>query len=167
MPKSSLQAKLRNIRIVLLDVDGVMTDGRIIYGDDGSEYKSFDAHDGYGIQRAIQLGLKVGMITGRKSPVVERRAKELGVVDLYQNFMDKVSAYEQIKRKYNLRDEECVYVGDDAFDIPLLEKVGISAAPRDAVEEVQRKVDFITKAEGGRGAAREVVDMVLRAQKKL
>lgn len=153
--------------MVLLDVDGVLTDGRIIYGDDGTEYKAFDAHDGYGILRAIQLGLKIALITGRLSPVVERRAQEMGVTDLHQNFMDKISAYEEIKRKYNLRDDECAYIGDDAFDLPLLQKVGLSAAPKDAVEEVRMRVDYVTKAEGGRGAAREVIDMVLKAQKKV
>ncbi len=167
MRKSSLRARLKNVRMVLLDVDGVLTDGRIVYGDDGSEYKAFDAHDGYGIERALNYGLRIGMISGRISPLVERRAKELRIVDVYQNFMDKVSAFEELKRKYNLRDEEFAYVGDDAFDLPLLKKVGVSAAPANAADEVTGNVDFVTKAKGGRGAAREVIDMVLKAQKKL
>ena len=153
--------------MVLLDVDGVLTDGRIIYGDDGTEYKAFDAHDGYGIERALNSGLKIGLISGRISPLVERRAKELHIADVYQNFMDKVSAFEELKRKYNLSDEEFAYIGDDAFDLPLLGKVGLSAAPKNAADEVRRRVDYITKAKGGRGAAREVIDMVLKAQKKL
>lgn len=167
VPLAHLQTKLKKIRMVLLDVDGVLTDGRIIYGDDGTEYKAFDAHDGYGIERARKAGLKIGIITGRLSPVVQRRAEELGVFDLYQNFMDKVTALEEIKRKHQLRDEECAYIGDDAFDLPLLQKVGFSAAPKDALEEVTRKVDYVTKVRGGRGAVREVIDMVLRAQEKL
>lgn len=160
-------SKLKKIRMVLLDVDGVLTDGRIMYGDDGTEFKAFDAHDGYGIERAINCGLKIGIISGRISPLVERRAKELRIVDVYQNFMDKVSAFEELKRKYNLSSEEFAYIGDDAFDLPLLKKVGVSVAPKDAVDEVQRSVDHVTKARGGRGAAREVIDMVLKAQKKI
>lgn len=114
-------SKLKNIRMVLLDVDGVLTDGRIIYGDDGTEYKAFDAHDGYGIERALSRGLKIAIISGRMSPLVERRAKELGIIDLYQNFMDKVTAFEELKRKYNLSDVHFAYIGDDMFDLPLLE----------------------------------------------
>lgn len=166
MRKPSL-ALLKNIRMVLLDVDGVLTDGRIIYGDDGTEYKAFDAHDGYGIERAMKHGLLIGLISGRKSVIVDRRAKELNITDVYQNFMDKVSAFEEIKRKYNLRDIECSYVGDDAFDLPLLEKVGFSAAPKDALDDVKKKVDYVTLHEGGRGAVREVLDVILKAQKKL
>ena len=167
MRESSLQIKLKKIRMVLLDVDGVLTDGRIIYGDDGTEHKAFDAHDGYGIERSFRHGLKIGIISGRMSPLVGRRAKELHIVDVYQDSMDKVWAFEELKHKYGLRDEEFLYIGDDVFDLPLLEKVGVSAAPHDAVDDVRRKVDFVTKAGGGRGAAREVIDMVLKAQKKL
>lgn len=167
MSKSSRLSKLKSIRMVLLDVDGVMTDGRITYGDDGSEYKSFHAHDGYGIERAMKLGLRIGLISGRKSAIVERRARELGIVDVYQNFMDKISALEDLKRKYNLVDNHFAFVGDDAFDLPLLEKVGFSAAPKDAVDVVKKKVDYVAKHDGGRGAVREVLDLILAEQKKM
>jgi 3-deoxy-D-manno-octulosonate 8-phosphate phosphatase (KDO 8-P phosphatase) len=152
--------------MVLLDVDGVMTDGRIMYGDDGTEYKSFHAHDGYGIERALRLGLRIGFVSGRKSTIVERRARELGIVDLYQNFMDKISALEDLKRKYNFADEHFAFMGDDAFDLPLLEKVGFSAAPQDAVDDVKKNVDYVAQHKGGRGAVRELLDMILSAQKK-
>lgn len=167
MPKSSRSTKLKSIRMVLLDVDGVMTDGRITYGDDGAEYKSFHAHDGYGIERAMKLGLRIGLISGRKSPIVERRARELGIVDVYQNFMDKISALEDLKRKYNLLDTHCAFVGDDVFDVPLLEKVGFSAAPKDAVDVVKKRVDYVARHDGGRGVVREVLDVILRAQRKI
>jgi 3-deoxy-D-manno-octulosonate 8-phosphate phosphatase (KDO 8-P phosphatase) len=152
--------------MVLLDVDGVMTDGRITYGDNGTEYKSFHAHDGYGIERAMKLGLRIGLISGRTSAIVERRARELGIVDVYQNVMDKMTALEDLKRKYNFIDEHFACMGDDAFDLPLLEKVGFSAAPNDAVDVVKNKVDYVAKHKGGRGAVRELLDMILSAQKK-
>lgn len=167
MKKSNLSSKLRNIRLLLLDVDGVLTDGRIVYSDDGIENKMFHAHDGFGILRARELGLQIGIITGRVSPAVDRRAEELGIEDVYQNFMDKVSAFEEIKQKYGLANDQIAYIGDDAFDLPLLQLVGVSAAPKDAVPEVRRKVDYVTRLEGGRGAAREFIDVILKAQNKL
>jgi 3-deoxy-D-manno-octulosonate 8-phosphate phosphatase (KDO 8-P phosphatase) len=167
MPKANLTRKLKKLRLLLFDVDGVMTDGRLIYGDDGTEYKTFDAQDGYGIARALERGLKVGIITGRVSSVVDRRARELGVTDVYQNSFNKVSPFEEMKRKYGLKDEEVAYMGDDAFDLPLLEKVGVGIAPGNAVEEVKRRVDIVTKARGGRGAIREAIDLILRSQGRL
>jgi len=167
MAKRSLLPRLRRIRMILLDVDGVLTDGRIVYGNDGTEYKAFDAHDGYGIERAMKHGLLVGLISGRKSPVVERRAKELGIVDVFQNFMNKVAAMEELKRKYDLSDDRFAYIGDDVFDMPLLERVGFSAAPHDALPEVVRSVHYRANAEGGRGAVREMIDMILKAQGKV
>ena len=167
MPAPSLLSKLKRIRMILLDVDGVLTDGRILYGNDGTEYKAFDAHDGFGMERAMKFGLLIGLISGRKSPMVDRRAKELGIVDVYQNAMDKVAALEDLKRKYDLSDDRFAYIGDDVFDLPLLNKVGFSAAPNDAVKEVANAVQFRTRAEGGRGAVREMIDMVLKAQRKI
>lgn len=161
-----LTTKLKKIKTVLLDVDGVLTDGAIIYGADGIELKIFDSQDGFGIVNAIKQGIRVGIITARKSEVVERRAADLGIVDLYQGSIDKLTPYEKVKKTYSLGDAEIAYIGDDLLDLPLLQKVGFSAAPANAVRDVKMKVDYVAKASGGHGAVREVVDVILKAQKK-
>lgn len=158
--------KLRKIRAILLDVDGVLTDGAIIYGVDGIELKVFDSQDGYGIVNAMNHGLRVGIITARKSEVVERRAADLGIVDLYQGSLDKLTPYGKVKEKYALEDSEIAYIGDDLLDLPLLQRVGFSAAPVNAVRDVKMKVDYVAKERGGHGAVREVIDVILKAQKK-
>ncbi len=162
----NLVSKLKKIRAILLDVDGVLTDGAIIYGGDGIELKIFDSQDGFGIVNAIKQGIRVGIITARKSEVVERRAADLGIVDLYQGSIDKLTPYEKVKKQYSLHDAEVAYVGDDLLDLPLLQKVGFSAAPANAVRDVKIRVDHVTKMSGGHGAVREVIDMILKAQKK-
>lgn len=160
-------SKLKRIRMVLLDVDGVLTDGRIIFGNDGTEYKCFDAHDGYGITRALEYKLKLAVISGKTSKVTELRMKRLGVKELYQNTMDKVSIYQKLKKKYRLRDDEICFIGDDEFDLPLLKKVGFSAAPCDAMLRVKANVDYVTMLAGGRGAVREVLDLIMKSKKLL
>jgi len=159
--------KAKKVKMVLLDVDGVLTDGSIIYSSNCGEIKVFNAQDGYGIVRAIELGLKVGIITGRESQIIEKRAKELGIVDLIQNAIDKVKPFESLKSKYNLKSEEFCYVGDDILDIPLLKIVGFSAAPSNARNEVKRIVDYVASSPGGNGAVREIIDFILKAQKKI
>ncbi len=161
-----LTTKLKKIKAVLLDVDGVLTDGAIIYGADGIELKIFDSQDGFGIVNAIKQGIRVGIITARKSEVVERRAADLGIVDLYQGSIDKLTPYEKVKKTYSLGDAEIAYIGDDLLDLPLLQRVGFSAAPANAVRDVKMKVDYVANASGGHGAVREVVDVILKAQKK-
>ncbi len=162
--KKQLADRLKNIKMLLLDVDGVLTDGSIIYTSNGAELKIFNAHDGYGITKAIESGIRVGIITGRSSEAVERRAKELGIVDLYQGSVDKMTPYKELKEAYSLRDGEIAYIGDDMFDIPLLSEVGFSAAPTSARREVKRVVHYVTKASGGNGAVREVIDLILAAR---
>lgn len=161
-----LVPKLRKIKALLLDVDGVMSDGAIIYGIDGIELKVFDSQDGFGIVNAMEQGIKVGIITARKSEAVERRAADLGIVDIYQGSIDKLTPYEKVKADYSLHDSEVAYVGDDLLDMPLLQKVGFSAAPANAVRGVKMKVDYVAKAGGGHGAVREIIDLILKAQKK-
>jgi len=162
----ALLPKLRKIKAIFLDVDGVLTDGSIIYGNNGAEMKAFDIKDGFGITNAISNGIRVGIITGRQSELVKRRATELGIVDLYQGSIDKVTPFEKIKKGYSLDSSEIAYVGDDVLDLPLLGKVGLSAAPSNAVREVRTKVDYVSKARGGQGAVREIIDLILKAQKK-
>jgi len=159
----TLLPKLKKIKAIFLDVDGVLTDGTIIYGSDGVEMKIFDSQDGF----AINSGIRVGIITGRHSELVKRRAAELGVVDLYQGSIDKITPFEEIKKIYSLDSSEIAYVGDDILDLPLLRKVGLSAAPANAVREVRTKVDYVSKARGGQGAVREIIDVILKAQKKI
>ncbi len=161
-----LSQKLKKIRAILLDVDGVLTDGAIIYGVDGVELKVFDSQDGFGIMNSIRNGIIVGIITARRSEVVERRAADLGIVDLYQGSLDKLTPYKKIKEKHSFEDSEIAYVGDDLLDLPLLQRVGFSAAPANAVRDVKMKVDYVAKERGGHGAVREIIDLVLRAQKK-
>ena len=151
--------------MIVLDVDGVLTDGSIIYGSDGTEYKHFHVHDGYGIFRARELGLQFAIISGRSSKVTTLRAKRLEIVDVHQGNNDKVSVFDKLKNKYKLQYNEVCFIGDDEFDLPLLRKVGLSVAPSDAIEAVRREVDYVTKAVGGRGAVREVIDAILNAKK--
>jgi 3-deoxy-D-manno-octulosonate 8-phosphate phosphatase (KDO 8-P phosphatase) len=150
--------------MVIFDIDGVLSDGRIIFGSDGTEYKVFDAHDGYGITRGRELGLQFAAISGRNSKVTTMRMERLGVKEVHQNQMDKVKSYRQIAKKHKLKAVEVCFIGDDEFDLPLLRVVGFSAAPRDAMERVVKEVDYVTKRNGGRGAVREVIDLILAAK---
>ncbi len=153
--------KFQNIKLLLLDVDGVMTDGGVYYGETGEEAKKFNIQDGYGIVKLQRSGVMAGIITGRISKLVQRRANELGIQEIYQNLDNKLDAYEHIKRKLNLNDSEIAYMGDDEPDIPVIEHVGFSAAPADAVGAVKKSVDYVCKRKGGDGAVREVVDLLL------
>ncbi len=168
MAKKNLAAKLKKLRLVLLDVDGVLTDGRIVFGSLGlaiSEMKFFDSHDGFGIRRAIENGLAVAILTSRRSELVEARAIELGISEVYQGVEDKLKTYGEIKHASKLSDEEICFVGDDIPDLQLLKSVGFSAAPADAVDEIRSAVDYTATHSGGRGAVREILDMILKARK--
>ena len=162
--KKKLGKKARQIRMVLLDVDGVMTDGGIYYSGDGVEMKRFHAHDGYGVVLARESGLKVGIISGRTTPAVEARMKDLQVDEIIQGSSDKVAALGEIKERHRLSDEEIAFMGDDLFDLPLLNIVGLSAAPRNARPEVREAVDVVTRATGGGGAVREFIELILKYQ---
>ncbi len=162
----SLASKLRNIKLLLLDVDGVMTDGGIYYSNSGDELKKFNIQDGYGLVKIQQAGITVGIITGRMSKIVARRVEELGIREVHQNLDNKLEVYESIKKKMNLTDANVAYVGDDEFDLPVLERVGFSAAPADAVAAVRKKVHFVSTRNGGQGAVREVVDLILESRTK-
>ncbi|MEK6756789.1 MAG: HAD-IIIA family hydrolase [Bacteroidota bacterium] len=164
--KNSYRSKLRKIKLLLLDVDGVLTDGGIYYSASGEELKKFHTQDGYGIVKLRQAGIRAGIITGKVSTIVARRAEELGIEEVYQNLDNKLSAYEQIKSKLNVVDAQVAYIGDDEFDLPVLERVGFSAAPADAVDSVRRTVDYVCKRKGGAGAVREVIELLLRSQDK-
>ncbi len=153
--------RARRIRFLILDVDGVMTDGGLYYSVDGVELKRFNAQDGYGIVRAREYGLGIGIVSGRETPIVAARARVLGIDEVYQGAVDKVEAMRDIQARYGLADEEIAYIGDDLFDLPLLAVAGLSAAPRNARPEVRRKVDYVTSAPGGDGAVRELIEFIL------
>lgn len=152
------------IKLLVLDVDGVLTDGRIILDGGDNELKSFHVRDGHGIRMLIRAGINVALITGRHSKVVARRAKELGIKEIFQKCHDKKIAYRQLAEKYSLLDSEIAYVGDDIVDISVLKMCGFPVAVSDAEDEVKSSVRMITKRCGGRGAVREVCDFLLRAK---
>jgi len=162
--RSDVRARLRKIRLLLLDVDGVMTDGGVYFSESGDEFKKFNIRDGYGIVKLQRAGIRVGIITGRVSQIVSRRAQELGISDVLQNLDDKGEAYEQLKARYALDDASIAYMGDDEFDLPVLEQVGFSAVPADAVDLVRTRVDYVCRHRGGEGAVREVIDLLLRSR---
>jgi 3-deoxy-D-manno-octulosonate 8-phosphate phosphatase (KDO 8-P phosphatase) len=145
-------------------VDGVMTDGGIYYSSRGEELKQFNTKDGYGIVKLQRMGVKVGIITGRVSTIVKVRAQELGITELHQNLDKKLVAYGKIKKRLGLTDAEVAYVGDDEPDLPVLQCVGFAAAPADAMPQVLSMVDYVCKRGGGKGAVREVIDLILHAQ---
>jgi 3-deoxy-D-manno-octulosonate 8-phosphate phosphatase (KDO 8-P phosphatase) len=159
-----MKERISPIRILLLDVDGVLTDGRIVYDASGIESKFFNVKDGFGIKMLQRAGIAVGIISGRGSQVVANRAAELGITHVYQNFLDKLAPYREILAKTGLDDHQVAYMGDDVVDLPLIRRVGFSAAPADAVSEVRSRVHFVTNNAGGWGAVREVCDLLLKEQ---
>lgn len=163
--KASHTARLRPIKLLLLDVDGVLTDGGIYYGESGEEMKRFDIQDGYGLVKLQKAGVAVAILTGRYSRLVDRRAKELGISEVYQNVENKAEAYAAIKTRLGLKDREIAYVGDDEPDIPVLTQVGFSAAPANAAASVRKATAYVCRHRGGEGAVREIVDMLLDARR--
>lgn len=163
--KQSLNSTLRKIKLLLLDVDGVMTDGGIYYSNSGDEFKKFNIQDGYGIRKLHQAGIKVGIVTGRTSKLVEKRAEDLGITEVHQNLNNKLETYKSIKQRLNLIDAEIAYIGDDEFDLAVLRSVGFSAAPADAMPVVKKQVHYVCTRGGGKGAVREVIDLILKNQR--
>lgn len=162
--EKELKKFAKNIELLILDVDGVLTDGSIILDDKGNELKSFHVRDGHGIKMLLRAGINVALITGRASKVVKRRAKELGLKDVFQKCYDKRIAYNALARKYSLSDDQIAYIGDDIVDIPILKRCGLSIAVADSDDEVKSVVKMITKNKGGRGAVREVCDFILKSK---
>ncbi|MDO8426698.1 MAG: HAD-IIIA family hydrolase [Deltaproteobacteria bacterium] len=164
--KKGIEEKIKKIKLLIFDVDGVLTDGGIIYNDEGQELKVFDVRDGHGIKLLMRAGIDVAIITARESRAVSFRAANLGIEHVYQGMRDKAEALGLILEKKALAPEEAGYVGDDVIDLPVIKRVGFSAAVADAVDEVKQRVDYVTKMPGGRGAAREVVELILKTQGK-
>jgi len=170
LTRKQLYARARKIKLLIMDVDGVLTDGKIyfIQRPDGRFYetKSFHSRDGMGIRFAHQAGLQTGIITGRGSPVIEHRVKELGIDYLVQNRRDKLEPYQEILRAAKVGDEEVCYVGDDIVDLPLLKRVGLAVAVANAHHLLRPHVHYWTQRDGGRGAVREAIELILTAQGK-
>jgi len=158
--------KIKNIRLLILDVDGVMTDGKIIMDNMGNELKNFHVRDGHGIKILMRYDIDVIILTGRRSTVVERRAYDLGIKEVHQGIFNKLEISEEILKQRFLDYAHIAYVGDDIVDIPLLKKVGFSVAVADAAEDVKKCVDYVTKTKGGHGAVREVCEIILQSQDK-
>jgi len=154
---------LSQIRLVAFDVDGVFTDGCFYLSDAGVESKSFNTQDGYGIRRLVESNIEVAVISGRESAAVALRMAELGVANVIQGCKDKVAALDKLTAELSISATQCIYVGDDIPDLPLLKTVGYAVAVANAVAEVQQQCDYTTVAAGGHGAVREVCELVLGA----
>ncbi len=157
-------AKARKLKLLILDVDGVLTDGRLFFDDQGVEYKCFHARDGHGIKLLRQTGMEVAVISGRKSNSVAIRMKNLGIDLVYQGHEDKIAAFHEILAHLSLKPEQAAHVGDDLLDLPLMKRAGLSIAVNDANFAVKRYADWCTETPGGLGAVREVCDMIMHAQ---
>jgi len=144
-----------------LDVDGVMTDGRLYYHDDGTESKAFDVRDGHGIKMLQKVGMEVFLISGRNSPMVDKRAMDLGISEVTQGVRDKVPVLERIASQKGLTLDQIAFVGDDLVDLPVMQRVGLAVTVADASEHLFEKAHYVTLAPGGRGAVREVVELIL------
>ncbi len=156
--------KASRIRLLLFDVDGVLTDGRVLLHGDGTESKRFDIRDGTAVVWAHRVGLTTGLLSARQSTTTTQRAAQLSIPIVVQGTLSKLEAYDRILRKGGFEDSEVAFMGDDLLDLPVLNRVGLSAAPGDAVADVRKRVDWVSQAPGGRGAVRELVELVLRAQ---
>jgi 3-deoxy-D-manno-octulosonate 8-phosphate phosphatase (KDO 8-P phosphatase) len=164
LPPDGVQARARRIRLLLLDVDGVLTDGSVVLLGDGQEIKSFYVRDGTAIVLARREGIQVGLLSGRSSDVTLRRAAELGITLVVQGELDKGTAFDRIVADAGLDAADVAYMGDDLLDLPVLRRAGLSAAPADAVREVLAEADWVSGQPGGRGAVRELVELLLSSR---
>ena len=158
-----IEERAKKIKLLILDVDGVLTDGRIIYDNFGDEIKCFNVYDGFGMTLLHRSGIKSVIITAKKTRIVERRAKDMNVAKVYSDYR-KLKAYEKVVKKFKVKDEEVCFIGDDFIDLPVLKRTGLSVAPPEAIEEVKNACHYITKKSGGKGAVRELVEIILKSQ---
>lgn len=161
-----LHDRASKIRLVIMDVDGVLTDGRIIYDNFGDELKFFDVQDGFGVALLRYADIKTAIVTAKKSKIVKRRAKEMGIASLHMNVMDKGRVYYELIKKYGLGHENVCCIGDDILDVPMMKKSGFAVSVPNAVSEVKQIAHYITQRPGGRGAVREVAELILKSQQK-
>ena len=164
---TALQDTARDIQLAIFDVDGVLTDGRLILGDDGTEHKSFHVRDGLGLVLLREAGIQVAIISARESKVTAERMAALGIEYVFQGSQDKSKTFAELLERLQLDARQVAYTGDDVIDLPVLIQAGLSAAVADAHPEVRARVDFVTSTDGGRGGVREVCELILDAQDKL
>ncbi len=151
------------IRFVLMDSDGVLTDGRLIIGPDGTDLRCFDVKDGHGIRMGQQAGMQFGVISGRRSGALALRAKELDFVEVHQGIHDKLACMNEILQRRSIDPASVCYIGDDLIDLTVMRRVGFSVAPADALPEALETADWVTSRDGGRGAVRETIDLLLKS----
>lgn len=156
--------RLQNIKLLILDVDGVMTDGGLTIGDDGLEYKTFHAHDGLGMKLLKASGVSLAIITGRTSNVVKKRAESTGVAHFYQGAEDKLEAFRDLMQSSGLQAEQCAFMGDDVVDLPPMLQCGLAIAVPDSPTLLLERAHYVTRKAGGRGAVREVCELIMQAQ---
>ncbi|MGD0274806.1 MAG: HAD-IIIA family hydrolase [Syntrophales bacterium] len=156
--------RLEHVKLLLLDVDGVLTDGRIVMDNHGGEIKHFDVRDGHGLKMLIQLGIDVVLVTGRTSEIVVHRAKDLGIKEVHQGIWNKLGIFDDVLARRGLQPEEAAYIGDDIVDVPIMRRAGVSLTVADASEHVREFADYVARNRGGRGAVREICEMILMAK---
>ena len=161
-----IKNKMNAIKLLLLDVDGVLTNGEIVLGGEDQEFKIYNVQDGLGIKLLSENGVQVGILTGRMSDAVKKRAKELNIKILCQGYLDKPKGFREILNRHHLNFEDVCYVGDDLLDIPVMKKAGFSIAVANGRDEVKAVADFVTVNQGGKGAVREVAELILKSQGK-
>ena len=165
MPLSpSLKNKIRKVKYLLLDVDGVLTDGRIVYDSTGADSKFFDVHDGLGIFLLSMMGIKTILITAKGSKTIRPRARDMRVEAVYENILPKTKVLDLVEKKYGLKDSEVCFVGDDLVDLCVMKRAGVAIAPKNAASEIKKCALMVTKKEGGRGAVREVAELILKSK---
>lgn len=161
---NDLNRRLQNIKLLILDVDGVMTDGGLAIGDDGREYKTFHSHDGLGMKLLKASGVSLAIITGRTSNAVKKRAESTGVAHLYQGAEDKLEAFQDLMKSSGLQAAQCAFMGDDVVDLPPMLKCGLAIAVPDSPPLLLERAHYVTRKAGGRGAVREVCELIMQAQ---
>ncbi len=159
-----MEGLFSKVDLLIMDVDGVLTDGRIVLDGEGNEWKFFNVRDGHGIVMLHRIGVETAIITGRSSKVVARRAEELSIKHVCQGALDKLKVYHDLKERLSMQDDRICYIGDDVVDIPIMTRVGVAVAVADAHPEVKRIAHYITEAPGGKGAVREVADLIIKAK---
>jgi 3-deoxy-D-manno-octulosonate 8-phosphate phosphatase (KDO 8-P phosphatase) len=158
-----MEERAKKIKLLILDVDGVLTDGRIIYDNFGDELKFFNVNDGLGVYLLRKAGIKTVIITAKKTRAVIKRARDMRVQAVYSNHY-KLKIYQGVLKRFRVKDEEVCFMGDDLLDLPIVRRVGLAAAPPNAIEEVKNSAHYITRKYGGRGAVREVIEIILKSQ---
>ena len=161
---ADILAKAKNLKLLILDVDGVLTDGKLFFDQEGNEYKCFHARDGHGIKLLRQSGVEIAVISGRKSKTVELRMKNLGIELIYQGHEHKVAAFNEIIEKLAIAPDQAAHMGDDLLDLPIMKRVGLAIAVNDANFAVKQRADWCTTSLGGLGAVREICDLIMQAQ---